>query len=105
MIPISFNAKRFFEQVFILSQKFIYFTPHCFLFHSEHVVVAIAIIVGVVVAAVVVVDVAVVVAVVVVDVDVVVVVVVIVTDFFDTMHQDSKQHLRKNGDKSRKSKF
>ena len=103
---MSFNAKRFFEQVFILCQKFIYFTPHCFIFHSEHVVVAIAIIVGVVVAAVVVVDVAVVVAVVVVDVDVVVVVVVvIVTDFFDTMHQDSKQHLRKNGDKSRKSKF
>ena len=66
--------------------KFIYFTPHCFIFHSEHVVVAIAIIVGVVV-------------------DDVAVVVVIVTDFFDTMHQDSKQHLRKNGDKSRKSKF
>ena len=88
---MSFNAKRFFEQVFILCQKFIYFTPHCFIFHSEHVVVAIAIIVGVVVTAVVVVDVA--------------VVVVIVTDFFDTMHQDSKQHLRKNGDKSRKSKF
>ena len=83
---MSFNAKRFFEQVFILCQKFIYFTPHCFIFHSEHVVVAIAIIVGVVV-------------------DDVAVVVVIVTDFFDTMHQDSKQHLRKNGDKSRKSKF
>ena len=90
---MSFDAKRFFEQVFILCQKFIYFTPHWFIFHSEHVVVAIAIIVGVVVTAVVVVDVA------------VVVVAVIVTDFFDTMHQDSKQHLRKNGDKSRKSKF